>query len=278
MYKTGNVRKLYIIAKIPKRNGSKRILEIPTKSLKKFQRKILEEVLYKFGPHKAAHGFVKNRSPLTNAKVHVKAAIIIKLDIRDFFRRTKKWTIKSAMDSAKTRMSLSDEDIAQLLEYTMHEGHLPTGAPTSPALGNICLHRMDTELYKYCRSHNLRYTRYADDITISSKKRIDKSEIGHIVTKVQALLKERGHVLRYDKIRIFSRKNRMEVTGVVINEKPNISKKYRANVRAAIHQAKDGNDIEKIEGRISWVNQIAPHHAGKLQSQLLQKKQALGLN
>lgn len=273
MYNTDKVDNTYTLARIPKRSGKARILEIPSDTLKELQNKILEDVLYKMGTHKSAHGFVKGRNPITNAKVHNRARIIIKLDIKDFFRRTQEWTIKSSLKKNADYLGLTDEEIEQIIEYTMFDGHLPTGAPTSPALGNICLYNTDKALFAYCRANNLRYTRYADDITISSAKFIDKKTITGIIQEVQKCLKRRHHVLNYKKIKIFSTKNRMEITGIVINDKPNISKKYRANLRAAIHQAKTDEDFEKVEGRIAWVAQVAPKHAKKLSLLMSTNKQ-----
>lgn len=264
------VENKYRIAKIPKNSNGYRLLEIPSDELKTYQKEILNNIIYKFGTHKTAHGFKKNHSPITNAKIHRNSYVIIKLDIKDFFSSTKqKYVISSLARNRfkiKTLKTYSFDDIKQLSESLTRVGHLPTGSPTSPALGNIVMYSIDYILYEYCISKNLRYTRYADDITISSVVKIPKYQISAIIRHVkEVLLSKRGYKINKSKIRVFSKKNRMEVTGIVVNNnKLTISKKYRNNVRAAIHQMKTKKDLERINGRISWIMQVHPKQGKKL--------------
>lgn len=269
----------YRVAKIPKRDGTSRLLEIPSDDLKKEQKKILRNIVYKIGVHRACHGFVRNKSPVTNAKVHTDSSIIIKLDIKDFFTTSKARYVASSLHTRRNHLKLGKQEIEDIVKKTTRGGHLPTGSPTSPALGNVLLYNVDQELYNWCRLNKLRYTRYADDITISSRGRIPKSMIQTIIDKVRnELLKKRGYKINRKKIRVFSKKNRMEVTGVVVNEKqPGISRKERDRIRAAIHQAKTQEDLQSIEGRISWVQQVQPRHARRLLSQLSNKKSQMQL-
>ena len=146
------------------------------------QRQLLDELLAKLPVHDAAHGFVPGRSTVTNAEPHVGAALVVKLDLLNFFP-----SIHYQRVAGLFRHYGYDEEVADLLAaLTTHRprladgtvawpGALPQGAPTSPALANLVCRRLDARLSGLARRSGARYTRYADDLTFSFEARSQRT-------------------------------------------------------------------------------------------------------
>ena len=258
-----NKDKHYRVFSIPKRDGSKRMITAPDKKMK-CALNCVKGILEMVGPFPSpyAHGFKRRRSPITNAKVHqiagAKAMVI--MDLKNFFP------------------SISQERITALYgplvgELCTFHGRAGQGLPTSPWISNVVLVRMDYEIANWCnkQSPKTTYTRYADDITISCvSKDVD---LGHIKSIVRRIIRRHGFEIKPQKTRMQRPHRRMMVTGVVINEKVGVSRTYRRNVRAAIHQLQfkenvDPKEIEKLKGKISWIYSANHDQGVKLSKQL----------
>ena len=234
-----NIHKVYEIANnqekhykkilIPKKNGKMREINEPEEELKKLQKVLASRFFKKFYSSKlffCANGFIKGRSIKTNAQPHLGKKYLLKLDIKDFFPSIKEKMVYQRCfgdnlysDSVKTL-------ITKLV--TLNEG-LPQGAPTSPIVSNIVMSTFDMEIMKYCLKHDLAYTRYADDISISSKTFFDRNEVISFIK--EKLLDINGMKLNLKKIVFVSNGQRKEICGVVVNEKLQTPKKYRDAIR-----------------------------------------------
>lgn len=166
---------------ISKRNGSARHIWAPIPRLKFVQRWILDKVLNNLTTHGAAHGFVRGKSIVTNAAIHSNSALLIKLDIKEFFPSVSWRRVKGVFRHAGYH-----EHIATLLALLCTEAPrqivqqngetyyvalgdraLPQGAPTSPVLSNIVCLNLDRRITGLADKLGLRYSRYADDLTFS---------------------------------------------------------------------------------------------------------------
>jgi retron-type reverse transcriptase len=130
---------------------------------------------------------------------------------------------------------LSEAACHVLADICSYGGGLPTGAPTSPALANLVLRSADTSIAKAARSNNITYTRYADDLTFSGESNVVK-----ILPFVSRVLGQIGYQLDAKKTNIFRRGRRQMVTGLVVNVKPNLPRRIRRRLRAAVHHAVNG--------------------------------------
>src|ERR1043165_1077187 len=167
---------------IPKRDGTPRVISAPRARLKRAQHWILENILDPIVLADPAHGFVRGRSTVSNATPHVGAAIVINVDLKDFFptvtyRRVKGLFEKlSYSEEVATVLGLvcSEPEIAETqldgITYFVARGprRLPQGAPTSPAITNALCRRFDRRIAGWAAQHGFRYTRYADDLTVST--------------------------------------------------------------------------------------------------------------
>ena len=133
-----------------------------------------------------------------------------------------------------------------LAQLCCHENRLPQGAPTSPAISNMVCGRMDNELRRLAKEHNCRYTRYADDLTFSTIESTFPDAIaaegppwtGEAVRLGPALLqvmKSNGFKLNPAKTRLQRRDGRQRVTGLTVNERPNVPRRRIRQLRAAMH-------------------------------------------
>lgn len=173
----------YFQFSVPKKSGGTRQLASPHKKLAASQRWVLEEILRKLEPHPCAHGFVMNRSTVTNAAVHEAADIVINCDLSEFFPTITFWRVEGLFRSlgyspavATILALLSTECPRETVRLKGTEYHvatgprsLPQGACTSPGISNLVARHLDLRLSGMAQQLGWCYTRYADDITFSKK-------------------------------------------------------------------------------------------------------------
>lgn len=243
--KTGHYRRFLM----PKKRGGHRLISAPMPRLKAAQHWILEHVLNQVGVHAAAHGFRADHSILTNAQPHCGAALVINLDLQDFFPNVtwpRVFGLFHALGYSKSVATI----FAQLcteppVEEVEMDGetwqvatgvrHLPQGAPTSPAITNLLCRRLDARMLGIAKKHGFAYTRYADDLTFSSAAG-DREASGKLLWQVKAVIREESFLLHPDKLRIMGQGRRREVTGLVVAEKPAVPREDVRAFRALLHQ------------------------------------------
>lgn len=218
---------------IPKRNGDKRRISEPLPSLKEIQLWILQNILYNVEISKFAKAYIPKHSIKNNVNFHSGQKIVASIDLKDFFPSIKVNKIESIFRSLGYSNYLSNL-LAKICCFEDPVEHglasLPQGAPTSPYLSNIYLKPLDEHVSKYCVERKIRYTRYADDLTFSGD--FDFSELFSIVnTEVVKL----GLKVNEKKTRILGRNNRQVVTGVVVNDKLQVERKKRKEIRQTIY-------------------------------------------
>jgi retron-type reverse transcriptase len=273
-----------------KKSGGLRMISAPMPRLKRVQYWILNNILNQIPLHQAANGFVTKRSILTNAQPHVGKAIVINLDLKDFFPTVSYSRIRGVFkhlgysEYIATILALlcsePDTDVIKLDKeqwFVMRgERHLPQGAPTSPAISNIICRSLDARLQAWASCNNFTYTRYADDMTFSSnEKSYDK--IPKFLWSIKNIVTEEGFNIHPDKTRIMRQGSQQEVTGLIVNDKISINRKKMKQFRALLFQIeKDGLQgkewagikeskhlLNSIQGYANFINMVNPEK-GKL--------------
>lgn len=121
---------------------------------------------------------------------------------------------------------------------------LPAGAPTSPVLSNMICARLDRELTALAKEHRCWYTRYADDLTFSTNRRVFPAELCTLAggdfsielgPSLAAMLKNNGFAPNLAKLRLQASHSRQVVTGLTVNRFPNVSRATLHRVRAMLH-------------------------------------------
>jgi RNA-directed DNA polymerase len=259
--KTTHYQRFYI----PKKTGGKRLISTPMPRLKTAQHWVLENILEIPEVKDTAHGFVKKRSIVSNAVPHLKAEVVINIDLKDFFpsidyKRVKGLFISLGYsEQVAIILSLlctepeSDQIELDGQKYYVAgtERFLPQGAPTSPAVTNLICRKLDARLIGISKKLGFTYTRYADDLTFSASGEAVKS-VKTLMGFIRKIVKDEDLNIHPDKIRVLRKGSRKEVTGIVVNDKPGINAKELDRFRALLFQIeKDG-----IEGK-HWKN--SPH-------------------
>jgi len=181
-------------------------------------------------PADCVHGFVKNRNTLTNAKCHINKKYLLKLDIKNFFESINIESIKKAFMS----LGFTEEIANNLSKICTLQGKLVQGYPTSPILANIVCSNLDKELSYYCNQVKATYTRYADDISITSDLEYPQIEI------IVDILKKYGFKLNKLKSQKFKFGQNQYVTGLSIADEkyPRIPKSVKKRLRQQLHYLK----------------------------------------
>jgi RNA-directed DNA polymerase len=274
----------YIEFEIPKAKGGSRKIAAPRMALRRVQRAILDKILAKVPMHDACHGFVAGRSTVTNAAPHVGAAVVIKVDLRDFFptvhyRRVAGLfrflgysdPVANALAGLTTYRPVDDEGTVAW------PGVLPQGAPTSPALANLACRRLDARLSKLAARVGAVYTRYADDLTFSFAKP-PEVRVGRLLWWVDAICDQEGFLERPDKRRVLRAKHQQRVTGIVVNEAVHVPRADKKRFRAILHNCKKHGVASQTKGRddfaaylhgyAAYVHMVEPERGAKLMAEV----------
>jgi hypothetical protein len=285
----------YTYHAVRKRDGRVRLLEAPQPRLKAIQRRLLDGLLNHVPPHDAAHGFRRGRSVVTYAAPHAGRAMVLRLDLADFFAsvtaarvralfRTLGYPRESAalLTGLCTHATPDDawpSDLGPDGRSTMRrhaEPHLPQGAPTSPALANLCAYRLDVRLTALAASAGVRYTRYADDLAFSGGPEFARAADRFRVLAAAVALNE-GFEVRLKKTRRMRAAARQHLAGVVINVRPNVARDEYDQLKAVLHncrrhgpesQNRDGvpDFRAHLLGRIAHVGAVHPERGRKLRA------------
>ena len=271
-----------------KSNGGKRILHAPDETLKFYQRRILEKILYKIPISKYATAYVPGKKLQDNASPHVKHKYLLKMDITDFFGSiTYLQVISTAFNSKMYPVQIG----AILTSLCCKDDVLPQGAPTSPMISNIVMKNFDDILGNWCKKRNITYTRYCDDLTFSAN-----TPLYNVYNKVSNMLTSRGFEVNESKTKFISNTSCQKVTGLTVNEKVAIPKEYKRQLRQEVYyalkfgledsilQCKNKEYIEfgvpdihryydHLNGKLTYVLQIEPQNEWFVEAQKKLKNQ-----
>lgn len=212
---------------IKKRSGGEREITTPYPALLEIQYWIYNNILKNIAINPCAHGFAFKKSIVTNATIHKGQKELLKLDLKDFFPSININRIIFVFKSVGYPNNIAFY-LASLCSY---EDHLPQGAPTSPILSNIIAKQLDKRLISLSKKFELKYTRYADDLTFSG----DKIPVKFIeyITKI---IEDEGFVVNESKTRLYKNRRKRIVTGIsVLENELKIPKEYKRNLRQELH-------------------------------------------
>ena len=240
VYRTPQARR-YSSFYIPKKNGAPRKIDAPNTNIKILQQK-LNQVLYSvYRPKPSVQGFAPGRNIRSNAERHVGRRWVLNLDLENFFPSINFGRVRG-MFMGKPYF-LPEEVATVLANLSCYQGALPQGGPTSPVISNMICAQMDSQLIQLARASRSTYTRYADDMTFSTTIRRFPSSLAVLnelnqVTlggSLKQIIARNGFEINANKVRLLGRHSRQEVTGVTVNDFPNLTRKYTNQIRAMLH-------------------------------------------
>jgi retron-type reverse transcriptase len=239
--------------KVPKKSGGYRTIHSPASGLKSIQRAIAHILQSVFDPNPNATGFVLDKSVVDNAKPHTGKNFVFNIDLKDFFSSIDKprfWkrlhyppfdlneeTGRLELANRITAICFTELEVERKVEgqwQKQTKDVLPQGAPTSPVITNIICYRLDEKLSSLAKKFGCTYTRYADDITFSSDHNIYE-KAGDFRTELSKLIEQENFYIQKKKTRLHTKTERQEVTGLTVNEKVNVNRRYIKQLRHWIY-------------------------------------------
>lgn len=271
---------------IRKKSGAIRWIEEPLPTLKRVQRIIDRHILQAIPLHDAATGFRRGKSAANCAAVHAGQAIVLKMDLQDFFGSISRYRVQALFSQANYPSGVSQQ-LARLVTAApvpsserfeagtlLDRTRLPQGSPSSPALANAIAFRLDRRLTGLARSLDATYTRYADDLVFSGPAQFARSA-RRFATSVAAIVLDEGFSVQHRKTKIQTQSGRQSVLGLTVNRKLNTPRDQYDELRAILHnciqkgwksQNREGHPLfrEHLQGRISYVSKTNSGRGQKL--------------
>lgn len=233
----------YTKFEIPKKNGEPRIIHAPNYHILYIQKKLLICLKHFYKPRLSTHGFINKKNIVSNATPHENARFVFNLDLKDFFPTIHFGRIRGLLNNWPFNFPLEvASDIANLCCV---DGRLPQGSPTSPILSNMICRKLDGKLEYFAKKHHCFYTRYADDITFSSRKKKFPPEIAipnpenpniyETSKEIRLIIESHKFEINTSKVRLQHRSQRQEVTGLTVNKKVNVPRLHVRQVKSMLH-------------------------------------------
>lgn len=274
-YIARNSQRLYRLAgKKKKSDGTFREIFEARPPLKEVQKQICARIFSRVSYPSYLTGGLRGQSTVTNAGPHVGARILILEDFSSFFPSI---TDTHVLNVWKSVFRFSGEVAEMLTSLTTRHGVLPQGASTSSYLANCVLGKTEEELVEQFRLKGLAYTRYIDDISVSAKRKLNKSEIQRVIESLWRLAsRNRFRLKRGPKHQIRGRGSRLEVTGLIINKRISLPEEYAGKVRAQTQRLESVSklglatqtELNSAVGKAQYLQRFRPAKASHLKWRL----------
>lgn len=241
--------------------------------LKEIQSRIKLEILDRVKFPSYLTGGVKGRDYKTNAELHVGATIVIAEDIGNFFPSV---TDEKVFEIWRFFFRFSEPVARLLTKLTTKDGVLPQGASTSPQLANLVFWREEPVLQAKLANEGIVYSRFVDDVAVSSKTFISNEKKKELVGAIYMLMRRNGLKPKRVKHELMTRRDRMTVTKLTVNQKAGLSKKVRSKIRAAVHRLEVAatpessihNEFDSVLGKVNHMARFHPGEARLLKTRL----------
>lgn len=268
-------------------------MEVPKLRLRDIQRQILRGLLDPIPVHRAAHGFRTGKSCRTYVEPHIGRTVVLHMDLREFFISIPAVRIHALFTTlgypqavAQTLTGLCTNAVPLMVAKvgaaswldTKRLGvpHLPQGAPTSPALANLCALHLDRRLEGLAKALGGNYTRYADDLAISGGESL-RRQAAKLPLQVAQIASEEGFSINHRKTRVMHRSHRQILTGIVVNERLNVRSSEFDLLKATLvnctrhgpssQNRADSSDFRAhLAGRIAHVASLNLERGSRLQA------------
>lgn len=256
---SGDYSRCYTTFSIPKASGGYRTISAPNEALKVAHTEIAQILYYKFNLlyHDCCFSYFPHRCAKDALLVHQNfdSHWFLKADLKDFFPNTTKEFIINQLNKLLpiaemgiVRGTLLDRVLEKLVDFCLLNGGLPQGAPLSPMITNLIMIPIDYELHKKFKSMRMRYTRYADDILVSSRVKATPTSITNIIQEVLTN-QNAPYIINSDKTRYGSRAGANWNLGLMLNKDNNITvgHKRKQQIKAGVY-----NMLRDFSNGIRW--------------------------
>lgn len=263
----------YKTYEIPKATGGSRTIDHPARELKFLQQWIVSNIVVRLPVHDAAYAYRTGRNILSHASLHANQNYLLKLDFRDFFPSITGADVSRTLKANTLAFpeELSDDDRSLARSLVCKQDRLTIGAPSSPALSNAIMFDFDNYWAEWCKSANVVYSRYSDDLYFSTNV---PNVLSAVITELRNDLSRRESPrlhINDDKTAFTSRKRKRLVTGLVLTSDRRVSlgRPFKRRVRSLVFQhGRDASDPERtahVRGLVSYALSVEPRFVAALQ-------------
>lgn len=273
IYYADTASKRYFSFTIKKHDGEDRWIRHPARPLKSLQRWLNSRFIARFRVHTNASAYQPGSSIRANALRHAPSRYTVRIDIKNFFPSFKKQGIAKFLQSKEmTDIALTRNDIDFFCKIVTRNDELTIGAPSSPFLTNAMMFEFDQEVSRFCDGKGLIYTRYADDIFISSLKANNLQEVEPFIRNRLKSFPYANLQINGKKTAYLSKKYRRTITGLVITSQNEVSigRNRKRELHSLVHKFSIGQlDEEKasyLHGMLAFVSDVEPKFYSKLKA------------
>ena len=235
----------YKSIEIKKRRGGSRDIDQPSQKLKAVQWTLLPILKSAYRPRSCVMGFVDCQSIARNAQRHAASRWVFNVDIKDFFPSIHFGRVRGMLMAFPYRLPAEVATVVAQL-CCNRTGVLPQGAPTSPIVSNMVCGRLDSEVLRLARRHGVTYTRFVDDLTFSTNRQSfprgigrreihDGAALSEVGNSLVDVINDNGFEVNHQKVRLQPASKRQEVTGLTVNEFPNVRRDFIRRIRAMLN-------------------------------------------
>lgn len=261
LYYEKQISDCYSTFEIPKKSGGYRAISAPNSTLSSLQSRLAKLLSELYKPKDCVRGFVPGSSIKHNAEPHTRKKFVFNIDLENFFPSVTFPRIRGLLMAKPYELLPNTASI--IAHLACLEGALPQGAPTSPVISNMICASLDRQLQKLAADNRSVYTRYADDITFSFLGPaellpadivvVDRSswrsyyqdmEVG---AELRKIIESNGFCINEKKTRLQSNNRKQVVTGLVVNKKVNVDRRFIRKTSAMIHSVEVGG--------VDWANE-----------------------
>jgi RNA-directed DNA polymerase len=227
------------------------------------------------------HSYIRKKSPLTAVIPHVNSKFFFQTDIQNFFNSITKQDIEIILDTNLENVPINDiyQYKNQLLNIITLNDILPVGFPTSPNISNSFLFTFDDALEKYCKNNEIIYTRYCDDIILSTNNENSLDNIQYIISKYLSDFYNDRIKINLNKTKYTHKGNKIKLLGIVIlpSGKTTVDIKVKKQLEVLIHFYVNDKEkfadylknhyhggFDKISGQLNYINTFDDSYLDKL--------------
>lgn len=267
-------KKFYIPKKTP---GEMRLVAQPASEVKTLQRWLVNHLKDKLPVHLAAAAYQGGTGIKFNADQHKESRFVLKMDFKDFFYSISENDVRCHFVKYYDQ-NISKEDLDDFCRILLwspkntKDRSLCIGAPSSPFISNSVMFDFDSLLFAFCEKQDVRYTRYADDLTFSTNAENKLSSIFMFVLQLVSKLDYPKLKINISKTVNTSRGRGIKITGVTVtaDKKLSLGRERKRVIRSMVnhflldHLTKD--EVSKLKGLLAFANDIEPEFIKRIKS------------
>lgn len=254
----------YKTYEIPKRSGGTRTIHHPSRALKGVQRWISKFLFRQLPVHTCATAYTRGSGIRQNAEAHLHSSFTLRMDFRDFFPSFTQEGVEKFLvfSSREYSFNISKEDIDFIGRIACRYGRLTIGAPSSPSLTNVMMYSFDQQIADIAERRKLTYTRYADDLFLSSRQPNNLNDIPEMISSITKTYPFAPLNINDNKTVFLSRKYTRRITGLILtpDNKISIGRDKKRAIKSMVHSFKmgtlDADKISTLSGHLSYISDV----------------------